>query len=152
MMQNNSTLRADIEAELEFEPSLDARNIGVAEKNGVCTLTGHVDSFFQKWAAERAASRVKGVRAVDEQLEVRLPFSAKQEPDQIALRAANVISWNVVLPEDAVQVKVEKHWVTPDRRRRLAVSEARGGRRHPGAQRRGRHHQPDCDPPSRRGQ
>jgi osmotically-inducible protein OsmY len=112
MLSKQSTLREDIEAELEFEPSLDATHVGVTEKNGICTLTGHVDSYFEKWAAERAASRVKGVRAVAEQIEVHLPFSSRHGSDEIALRAANVISWNAMLPDDVVKVKVENGWVT----------------------------------------
>ena len=75
-MASDSTLRADIEAELEFEPIVNAANIGVAVKDGVATLTGHVVSYGQKVAAERAAGRVKGVRAVAEEIEVRLPFEA----------------------------------------------------------------------------
>lgn len=111
-MVNDSVLRADIEAELEFEPSVDAANIGVAIKDGVATLTGHVSSYAQKAAAERAAGRVKGVRAVVEGIEVRLPFEVKHDDTEIAHRAADVLSWTVYLPANVVQAKVEKGWVT----------------------------------------
>ena len=111
-MANDSALRADIEAELEFEPSVDAANIGVAVKDGVATLTGYVTSYAQKLAAERAAGHVKSLRAVAEEIEVRLPFEVKQDDAEIGKRAANVLAWTVYLPANAVHVKVEKGWVT----------------------------------------
>jgi osmotically-inducible protein OsmY len=111
-MTSNTTLRADIQAELEFEPSLNAVGIGVAVKDGVATLTGSVTSYAQKVAAERAASRVKGVRAVAEEIEVRLPFDVKHGDAEIAGRAANVLAWSVFLPANTAHVKVEKGWVT----------------------------------------
>lgn len=111
-MANDSALRADIEAELEFEPIVDSANIGVAVKDGVATLTGYVTSYAQKVAAERAAGRVKGVRAVAEEIEVRLPFEVKHDDAEIGRRAANVLGWTVYLPANAVHVKVEKGWVT----------------------------------------
>lgn len=110
-MANDLGLRKDIEAELEFEPTVDAANIGVAVKDGVATLTGHVTSFAQKLAAERAAGRVKGVRAVAEEIEVRLPFDVKHDDTEIGKRAANVLAWSVYLPANAAHVKVEKGWV-----------------------------------------
>ena len=110
-MNNNSALRADIEAELEFEPSLDAAGIGVAVNDGVATLTGHVASYAQKIAAERAASRVKGVRAFAEEIEVRLPFEVKHDDEEIARRAAHILEWSIYLPANTVRVKVEKGWI-----------------------------------------
>jgi osmotically-inducible protein OsmY len=106
------TLRADIEAELDFEPSLTAAGIGVTVKNGITTLTGHVPSYFEKIAAERAASRVKGVRALVEELEVRLAFDNRHDDEEIAARAANVLAWSVSLPADAIHLKVENGWIT----------------------------------------
>lgn len=111
-MANDSALRSDIEAELEFEPSIDAANIGVAVKDGIATLTGYVTSYAQKLAAERAAGRVKGLRAVAEEIEVRLPFELKKDDAEIGKRAMNVLDWMVYLPANAVHVKVEKGWVT----------------------------------------
>jgi len=111
-MANDSALRADVEAELEFEPSLDASGIGVAVNGGVATLTGHVPSYAAKVAAERAAGRVKGVRAVAEEIEVRLPSDLRHDDEEIAKRAANIITWSVYLPANVVHVKVEKGWVT----------------------------------------
>ena len=111
-MSNDLALRADIEAELEFEPSLTAAGIGVAVKDGVATLTGHVPSFFEKLAAERATGRVKGIRAIAEELEVRLPFSVKHDDGEIARRALAILEWGTFPSVKADHVKVEKGWVT----------------------------------------
>jgi osmotically-inducible protein OsmY len=105
-------LRQTIIDELDFEPSVDAANIGVAVDNGVVTLTGHVASFAEKIAAERAVQRVKGVRAIAEKIEVRYPNDKRTADDQIAERALLIIAWNAQVPKDSVQVKVEKGWVT----------------------------------------
>lgn len=106
------TLRQDILDELEFEPSLDAANIGVAVANGVVTMTGHVSNYAEKVAAERVAQRVKGVRAIAQEIEVRYPSSMKTADDQIADRALNIIAWDTSIPEDNVKIKVQKGWVT----------------------------------------
>ena len=76
------------------------------------TLTGHVDTFWQKRAAESATGRVKGVKAIAEEIEVRLPMHVKLGDDEIATAALNRISWDVSVPDDAVKVKVEKGHVT----------------------------------------
>ncbi len=112
-MPTDLCLRKDIEEELEFEPAVDASAIGVAVKDGVAMLTGHVASYAEKVAAEHVASRVKGVRAVAVEIEVRLPFDIQHDDDEIARRAANILAWSVILPPtDSVQVTVEKGWVT----------------------------------------
>jgi osmotically-inducible protein OsmY len=109
---NKPNLRADILAELAFEPSVDATTIAVIEADGVCTLSGHVTSIAEKHAAEAAVRRVKGLRAFVDQIDVKLPSAARHDPQEIARRASNVIDWNVVLPRDAIQVEVENDWVT----------------------------------------
>lgn len=106
------TIRSDIEAELEFEPSLTAAGIGVAVENGVATLTGNVPSYAEKLVAERAASRVRGVRAIVEELIVHLAFDKKHDDKEIADRAANVLAWSVYFPVNTIHVKVEKGWIT----------------------------------------
>lgn len=109
---NDNILRQNIIDELEFEPSIDAANIGVAVDNGVVTLTGHVSTFAQKAAAENAALSVKGVKGVAQEIEVR-PFGANvTADDEIAKRALHTISWNTVVPDGAVQVKVQNGWIT----------------------------------------
>lgn len=105
-------LRQHIIDELDFEPSIDAANIGVAVDEGIVTLTGHVTSFAEKTAAESAAQRVKGVRGIAQEIEVRFPDAKKTGDDQIAKRAVDVLAWNTTVPEGAIQVKVQKGWVT----------------------------------------
>lgn len=104
-------LRQAVNDELEFEPSIDAAHIGVTAKDGVVTLTGHVSSYAEKLAAEAATRRVKGVRAIAAEIEVRYPGQAKTSDDEIAKRALNVLRWNVTVP-DTVQVTVQKGMVT----------------------------------------
>lgn len=109
---NDNILRQNIIDELDFEPSIDAANIGVAVDNGVVTLTGHVSTFAQKAAAENAVLSVKGVKGVAQEIEVR-PFGANvTADDEIAKRALHTISWNTVVPDGAVQVKVQDGWIT----------------------------------------
>jgi osmotically-inducible protein OsmY len=106
----DKVLRQTIVDELDFEPSVDSANIGVAVDNGVVTLTGHVGSYAEKVAVERAVERIKGVRAIAEKIEVRYP-GHKQTDDEIAERALSILGWNVQVPKDSVKVKVEKGWV-----------------------------------------
>jgi osmotically-inducible protein OsmY len=108
----DKTLRQTIIDELDFEPSIDAANIGVAVENGVVTLTGHVQSYVEKIAAERAVERVKGVRAIAQNIEVRYPGHKRTADDEIAERALSIIAWNVQIPNDAVKVTVQKGWIT----------------------------------------
>lgn len=109
---NDSTVRQDILDELDFEPSIDAADIGVAVENGIVTLTGHVPTFAQKVTVEDVARRVKGVKGIAQEIEVR-PFGTNRTADdEIAKRAVNSINWSTSIPDDAVQVKVQKGWVT----------------------------------------
>ncbi len=111
-MSQDSSLQQAVTAELGWEPSIIAAHIGVTAENGIVTLSGHVNSFVQKHAAEDAARRVKGVRAVAEEIEVRLEFDAKRGDDDIATAAINRLAWDMSVPRDAIKVKVEKGWVT----------------------------------------
>jgi osmotically-inducible protein OsmY len=111
-MSNDSQLQQAVLAELKWEPSITAAHIGVTAKAGVVALTGHVESYMEKRAAESAAGRVKGVKAVAEEIEVRLPFGTKRGDEEIAAAAIERLSWDVSVPRDAVKVKVEKGWVT----------------------------------------
>ncbi|HEX8594801.1 MAG TPA: BON domain-containing protein [Pseudomonas sp.] len=105
-------LRRNILDELEFQPHIDAAAIGVAVENGVVTLTGHVRSYAEKIAAERAVKSVKGVRGVAEELEVRIPGTIGLSDDVIASRCLELIQWNESVPADRIQVKVQNGWVT----------------------------------------
>ena len=106
------SLRKAILEELEFQPQIDAATIGVAVENGVVTLTGHVSSYVQKISAERAVKGVKGVRAVAEEIQVRLHKGAGTADDTIAARALNIIDWSADVPANAVEVIVQNGWIT----------------------------------------
>ncbi|MBO9127877.1 MULTISPECIES: BON domain-containing protein [unclassified Rhizobium] len=109
---NDIQLRQNILDELEFEPSIDAADIGVAAENGIVTLSGHVRTYAEKETAERAVRRVKGVRGIAAEIDVRI-FGAKEtDDDDIARRAVKMLDWNVSVPKEAVQVRVLKGWVT----------------------------------------
>ena len=105
-------LRQDVVDELEYEPSVDAAHIGVAVDKGVVTLTGHVASYAEKQAAIAAVRRVKGVRAIAEEIEVRYPLDKKTSDDEIAQRAIDILGWDMMVPSDSIQVMVHNGWVT----------------------------------------
>ena len=105
-------LQRDILDELEWEPSVNAAHIGVTVKEGVVTLTGHVPSYAEKYAAERAAKRVHGVMAVANELDVKLPGSSQRTDQDIATACVNALKANISVPSDKVKVVVNKGWVT----------------------------------------
>lgn len=107
---NDKQLRQSVMDELEFEPSIDASDIGVLAENGVITLNGHVPLYAQKLAAERAAWRVRGVKAVVQDIDVRYNGMAPND-EQIAKRAADLLRWDGTIP-DQVHVTVSHGWVT----------------------------------------
>jgi osmotically-inducible protein OsmY len=112
LAMNDKDLRQNVLDELDFEPSIDSAEIGVAAENGVVTLTGHVPNYTQKMAAERATWRVKGVKAIAQKIDVRFPGEKKINDDEIAQRALNILAWNAAIPRDAVRVKVQNGWVS----------------------------------------
>jgi len=106
------SLRQDVERELGCEPMLRPAEIGVAVRDGVVTLSGDVSSSEAKSAAERAVARVRGVRAISSQLEVRPPGLPDRSDADIAWAAANVLAWNALFPADRIHIKVSRGWVT----------------------------------------
>lgn len=108
----NRQLRENILDELDFDPSIDAANVGVAVDNGVVTLSGHLLSYAQKLAAEDAVRQVRGVRAIANEIEVRYPSNKKTSDDEIAKRALKILEWYEVVSGDVIQVVVERGWVT----------------------------------------
>src|SRR5882672_1364181 len=111
-MKTDNELRREVERELEWEPSVDERRIGVSVIDGIVTLTGEVGSFGERWRAERAVERVAGVRGIANELEVKL-LSERSDAD-IAKAAADALKWNVMVPSDKITVKVSKGWLTLD--------------------------------------
>jgi len=111
-MTHDSELQKAVLAELDWEPSVTAAHIGVTAKAGVVTLTGHVESYVEKYAAETAARRVKGAKAVAEELEVRLPSNIERDDGDIAAAAVDRLAWDVSVPKDSVKIKVEQGMIT----------------------------------------
>ena len=108
----DSELRTAIQKELDWEPGLHANGIGVAVVDGVATLSGYVRSYPEKHEAEKVAGRVRGVRAVVANLEVRLPGDSVRTDEEIARVAAKAITWNTLLPPNSVKIAVENGRVT----------------------------------------
>ncbi|WP_336489550.1 BON domain-containing protein [Methylobacterium nigriterrae] len=106
------TVRQQVLDELEYAPMIDAAQIGVTVENGIVTLTGHVRSYAEKGIAERVTLRVRGVRAVAEQIEVRYPDNPRIGDEALADRCARVLEWDVRIPENSVSLKVERGCVT----------------------------------------
>jgi osmotically-inducible protein OsmY len=113
-MKTDSELQRYVMDELAWEPSVNAAKIGVSVDSGVVTLSGTVESYPQKWAAERASERVKGVKAVTDEIEVRLPGGEQRTDSDIARAAVNALEWNTLVPHDRIQVLVQKGWITLD--------------------------------------
>jgi osmotically-inducible protein OsmY len=108
-MVSDTELRREVERELEWEPSLDERRIGVSVDGGIVTLTGEVNSYAERWKAERTVERVKGVRGVANELSVHT--SVDRTDTDIAKAAADALRWNVSVPTDSVKVTVDKGWL-----------------------------------------
>ena len=109
----DQVLKRAVETELSWEPSIKSpAAIGVAVKDGIVTLTGRVESYSEKVAAERAAARVFGVKAVANELEVRLPIASERTDEDIARAAVNVLEWTSAVPPDKVKIKVRDGWIT----------------------------------------
>ena len=109
-MKSDSELRRDVERELEWEPGVDARRIGVSVIDGVVTLTGQVSSYAERWKAERTVERVTGVRGIANELEVVL--TGELSDTEIARAAVDALKWDITVPSDRIKVKVDKGWVT----------------------------------------
>jgi osmotically-inducible protein OsmY len=112
MKTANSTLQDLVMAELRWEPSIDAANLGVTVHDGAITLTGHVPSFPQAVAAEKAVKRVRGVVAVASELEVHLPTSWHRDDTDIAETLARSLADSISVPVGSVKATVKKGWVT----------------------------------------
>src|SRR6185437_3311837 len=113
-MKTDKQLQQDVLDELVFEPSVDAAKIGVSVENGVVILNGTVKSLTEKWTAERVTQRVEGVRAVTDELTVKLAGDGKHNDQDIAQAAVNALDWNASVPPKRVKVLVENGWVTLD--------------------------------------
>jgi osmotically-inducible protein OsmY len=111
-VKTDADLKRDVTAELSWDPAVKATNIGVAVKDAVVTLTGHLDSFAEKYAAARAVQRVAGVRAIALELDVKLAPDHRRSDTDIAVSAEEALRWNTLVPLDAIRLTVDKGWVT----------------------------------------
>jgi osmotically-inducible protein OsmY len=112
MNRSDLEIQKDVAEELRWDPSLEDDDIAVSVRNGVVTLAGYVKSYVDKWRAEQVAGRVKGVKAIANDLEVRLAVGTERTDPDLARAALDALKWNVSVPQDKIKVKVEKGWVT----------------------------------------
>ena len=110
--RTNEEIREDVVAELKWEPRIQPSEIGVTVRNGVVTLTGFVDAYTKKYAAQEAAHRVRGVKAVANDIEVRLPTAAERTDADIAAAAVRALEMDASVPIDKLDITVSKGWVT----------------------------------------
>ena len=106
-MKTDALIQNNVISELKYEPSINSAAIGVSVRDGVVTLDGHVDSFVEKITAEKVAGRVMGVKAVAQELKVRLPQSYERNDADIAEAAVNALEWNMKVPHDRIKVEVQ---------------------------------------------
>jgi osmotically-inducible protein OsmY len=107
MIRDDTQLQREIIDELNWDPAVKGAEIGVAVRKGVATLSGHVDSYARKYAAERAAERVSGVRALADNVKVKLPMSHSRTDTEIAHAAIAALDWDVEVPDKAITLRVE---------------------------------------------
>jgi osmotically-inducible protein OsmY len=110
--RTDAQIQTEVLAELKWEPRVQPTEIGVAVKDGIVTLTGWVDSFTKRWAAEEAAHRVRGVKAVANDIEVKLGIGAERTDSEIAAAAVRALQWDALLVPEKIDVTVSKGWIT----------------------------------------
>jgi osmotically-inducible protein OsmY len=110
--RTDAEIQTDVLSELRWEPRLNPNEVGVIAKGGVVTLTGWVDSYTKRWAAEDAAHRVRGVKAVANEIEVRLTTADQRTDMDIAQAAVRALEWDAFVPLEKLDVTVSKGWVT----------------------------------------
>jgi osmotically-inducible protein OsmY len=113
-MKSDLILKNDVEAELSWEPAVNAAHIGVTVKNGVVTLTGHVPSFAEKYAAEKATKRVYGVKALANEIDVKLAEGGQRTDEDIAIACVRALKAHASVPEDKIRVVVNDGWIAMD--------------------------------------
>ncbi len=111
-MKTDAQLKKDVTAELEWDPSINASHVGVTAADGVVTLSGHLNTFVEKYAIERAVQRVQGVKAIALEVDVKLEPGHKRSDSEIAGAVESALQWHALVPAERIQVKVEKGWIT----------------------------------------
>ncbi len=112
MIKTDTQLKDDVLAELAWDPAINADNIGVIVKDGVVTLTGHIGTYIEKLAAEKAVRHVQGVKAIAMELDVKLATDHKRSDTEIAQAALYALRWHTWVPSERIQVEVDQGWVT----------------------------------------
>ena len=111
-MKTDAQLKNDVLAELGWDPAIKATDVGVIVKDGVVTLTGHLESYAEKYAVERTVQRVNGVKAMAIELSVKLTPAYERDDADIATATQHALEWSVLVPEGLIKPVVEKGWVT----------------------------------------
>ena len=110
--KSDEEIKIDVLAELEFDPSVKVSDIGVLVKDGTVTLNGYATSYGERFAAVRSAKRVAGVKAMADDIEVKLSASSIRSDGDIAAAAAHQIDWNATIPKGIAKVTVRSGWIT----------------------------------------
>lgn len=110
-MKTDAALQREVEAELAWDPAVRSTAIGVAVRNGVVTLSGHLDTYAEKWAAEDALRRVSGVKAIALELDVKIARDHQRSDTDIANAAEQSLKWHAQVPAEALRITVDKGWV-----------------------------------------
>ena len=111
-MKTDADLKRDVQAELAWDPAVRSTQIGVAVKDGVVTLTGYLETYAEKYAAERALRRVSGVKAIALELDVRLSPEHRRSDTDIATAAEQALKWNTLVPVERIRITVDKGWIS----------------------------------------
>jgi osmotically-inducible protein OsmY len=106
-MKSDIEIQKDVMEQLKWEPFLNASEIGVSVKNGIVTLSGQVDSYSKKNVAERAAKKVSGVKAIAEDIQVKISSGYLKTDVEIAEAVINALKWHTMVPDEKIKVKVE---------------------------------------------
>jgi osmotically-inducible protein OsmY len=112
LMKSDVDIRRDVQNEMHWDPSINDAGIGVAVKDGVVSIFGEVEHFADRWAAEEIVKRVSGVRAIANEIEVKIPAGGERTDSDIANAAANALKWNVSLAACEIQTVVRHGWIT----------------------------------------
>jgi osmotically-inducible protein OsmY len=112
VLKTDTDLKTDVLAELKYEPSIKVTDIGVLVKDGTVTLNGYATSTNEKWQAVQAARRVAGVKAIADDIVVKLPSSSLHTDGDIATAAAHHIDWFTSIPRGTIKVTVRDAWIT----------------------------------------
>ena len=112
VIRSDEQIQNDVMFELKWDPRIHPNEVGVAVKGGMVTLMGTVDSYTKHWAAEEAARRVRNVRAVVNEIEVKLPVTEERSDEDIAAAAIEALEWDAAVPSDRIRVTAAKGWVT----------------------------------------